>query len=72
MKEDKFRRLIFGFFVTKGNLTYVTHGKLENGADLILMLQQSDDILRRGQYFYFQAKTGKIKLLPGEMSFIHS
>lgn len=59
LNEDRLRRLIYGFFLQE-NLTYITHGVLESGADIILILKQNKDVLQRGQVFYFQVKAGKI------------
>jgi hypothetical protein len=60
LDEDRFRRLIYGFFVEQDILVYVTHGRLESGADIVLVMKDSNDILQRGQVFYFQVKAGNI------------
>jgi hypothetical protein len=60
LDEDRFRRLIYGFFVSQGILTHITHGRLESGADIVLVMKQSQETLQRGQIFYFQVKSGKI------------
>jgi hypothetical protein len=58
--ESELRNITTNFFIGKGFLTYLTHGSLERGADVVLYLSKDKDILGRGQIFFFQIKKGKI------------
>ena len=58
--ESKLRNILANYFCKYSPLTYLTHGVFEKGADLVLLLDRSKDILRRGQIFFFQVKKGRI------------
>jgi hypothetical protein len=60
LDEEKFRNILYNYFVNFEELVYLTHGSLEYGADLILYQPGRKDILDRVVVFLFQIKKGDI------------
>lgn len=57
MKKD-FDTLWLNFFRKEKDLTYLTHGAMEHGADVLMFLDPKEDFLKRGQLIFIQIKKG--------------
>ena len=60
LNEDIFRNVLCNFFLDKGHLAIHSHGNIERGSDIILRVKEEEDILKIGQYLFFQVKKGNI------------
>lgn len=71
LDERRLRNVIYNFFVKIEELTYITHGSLEYGADLILYQTEKNDILGRVMVILFQIKKGELNSIVWRNS-LHS
>ena len=62
LDEKSYRFIVVNFFRSHRHLTYITHGPLEHGADLLMLIEHNDDFIGRGQLVFIQVKRGHLKL----------
>jgi hypothetical protein len=54
------KNVIINFLRRERHLTYITHGVLEHGADVLMFLDPDEDFLGRGQLTFIQVKRGDV------------